>query len=166
MASKITYRLFCRYGNPDTTMGTKLEQFGQYFQSKFNQQFLGRHLTMMLERKSSFVGTKCLNFNMRYVCYAIKIKPLMAVLKPYIDNILYETAIPIMLPSQRDVALFHEDPIEYIRKQEDITETLYMPKNTLIDLIQYICKYKSNKKGKQDYLIPFLTYAKQNMEQY
>ena len=25
MASKITYRLFCRYGNPDTTMGTKLE---------------------------------------------------------------------------------------------------------------------------------------------
>lgn len=41
-----------------------------------------------------------------------------------------------------------------------------MPKNTLIDLIQYICKYKSNKKGKQDYLIPFLTYAKTNMEQY
>lgn len=37
-------------------------------------------------------------------------------LKPYIENIMYETAIPIMMASQRDIQLFTEDPIEYIRK--------------------------------------------------
>ena len=41
-----------------------------------------------------------------------------------------------------------------------------MPKNTVIDLIQYICKHKSNKNSPPDYLIPFLVYAKNNMDTY
>jgi hypothetical protein len=69
--------------------------------------------------------------------------------------------------SQRDQALFNEDPIEYIRKQEDFTETLYMPKNTVIDLLQHICQHKSDgKKSKPDYLVPFLNYVAQNMTSY
>jgi hypothetical protein len=68
-----------------------------------------------------------------------------------------------MMATQRDIQLFNEDPIEYIRKQEDFTETLYMPKNTVIDLVQYICMHKSDPKGRADYLIPFLNYAVENM---
>ena len=79
------------------------------------------------------------------------------------DNILYETVIPIMLTTKKDISLFSEDPIEYIRKQVDFTETLYMPQNTVIDLLQFICNYKSAKKGKSDYLMPFLGYAVNNM---
>ena len=93
----------------------------------------------------------------------------MATLKPYVENILYETAIPIMLVTQRDMQLFRDDPIEYIRKQEDFTETLYMPKNTTLDLLQYICMYKSggeNSKEKPDYLFPFLNYAVSNLKTY
>ena len=41
-----------------------------------------------------------------------------------------------------------------------------MPKNTVIDLLQYIVMYKSNKKGKPDYLVPFLNYAVTNMNNY
>lgn len=37
-------------------------------------------------------------------------------LKPYVENILYQTVIPIMMVSERDIKLFQEDPIEYIRK--------------------------------------------------
>jgi len=36
---------------------------------------------------------------------------------PFMDNILYETVIPLMLTSSRDIRLFEEDPIEFIRKQ-------------------------------------------------
>ena len=43
------------------------------------------------------------------------------------------------MPTHRDVNLFQDDPIEYIRKQEDFSETLYMSRNTVIDLLQYIC---------------------------
>ena len=67
----------------------------------------------------------------------------MDILKPFMENILYETIMPIMLVTHKDVTLFNEDPIEYIRKQQDFTETLFMPKNTVIDLLIYVCSYKS-----------------------
>ena len=42
-----------------------------------------------------------------------------------------------------------------------------MPKVTCVNLIQYVCAYKSTKKAKKpDYLIPFLTFATNNMTMY
>ena len=49
---------------------------------------------------------------------------------PFIENILYETVIPLMIISNRDIQLFEEEPIEYVRKQADLMETIYMPKVT------------------------------------
>ena len=89
----------------------------------------------MFKRKTNFVGSKTLNFVIKLVTSATKVKKTMDRLIPFIDNILYETAIPLMLTSNRDQQLFEEDPIEYIRKQQDIMETIYMPKNTTIDLL-------------------------------
>lgn len=40
----------------------------------------------------------------------------MKILKPFVENLLFETIIPIMLITHKDVVLFREDPIEYIRK--------------------------------------------------
>jgi importin-7 len=127
----------------------------------------------MFKRKSGFVGSKTLNFNIKYVAAATKLQKTMAKLLPFIENILYETVMPIMLVTHKDVTLFQEDPIEYIRKQLDFTETLFMPKNTVIDLLMYICSYTSTpktkgkkQKRKPDYLFPFLNFAVSNMQQY
>ena len=128
---------------------------------------LESHLQLVFKKKTNFVGSKTLNFNLKFVTCACKIERTMNKLKPFIDNILYETAIPIMLISQRDMSLFHEEPIEYIRKSDDLIETIYMPKVTCVNLIQYVCAYKSVKKQKKpDYLIPFLTFATNNMTMY
>ena len=114
------------------------KKFSKNFQETFSELLLESHLMLMFSRKTAFVGSKCLNFVIKYVSSATKLERTMSKLKPFIDNILYETVIPIMLPTMKDIALFSEDPIEYIRKQQDFTETLYMPKNTVIDLLQYI----------------------------
>lgn len=52
----------------------------------------------------------------------------MKILKPFVENLLFETIIPIMLITHKDVVLFKEDPIEYIRKQNDFTDTMFNPK--------------------------------------
>ena len=43
-----------------------------------------------------------------------------------------------------------------------------MPKNTTVDLLQLICQYKTTKgrAQKPDYLMPFLSFASNNMQQY
>ena len=129
---------------------------------------LESHLQLMFKKKSNFVGSKTLNFVIKFITASCKIERTMNKLKPFMDNILYETVIPIMLVSHRDMTLFNEDPIEYIRKCEDLIETIYMPKHTCIDLLQYICQYRSvkGKKGKPEYLYPFLSFATNNMTQY
>jgi hypothetical protein len=41
----------------------------------------------------------------------------MAKLKPFIEKLLYEVIVsPIMLLTHRDVTIFKDDPVEYIRK--------------------------------------------------
>ena len=128
---------------------------------------LESHLQLIFRKKTNFVGSKTLNFVIKFVTCSCKIERTMNKLKPFIDNILYETAIPIMLISHRDMSLFHEDPIEYIRKCDDLIETIYMPKITCVNLIQIVCAYKSVKKQKKpDYLFPFLTFATNNMTMY
>jgi hypothetical protein len=91
----------------------------------------------------------------------------MRVLKPFIENLLFETIIPIMLVQHKDVVLFREDPIEYIRKQNDITQTFMNPKFTVEELLESLCTYRSNKKIKRpDYLHKFLEFCVSNLNQY
>ena len=50
----------------------------------------------------------------------------------------------------------------------DIMETIYMPKINTVELIQLILQFKTQKgrKVKPDYLVPFLGFASNNMQQY
>jgi hypothetical protein len=67
---------------------------------------LESHLKLLLDRQTKFVGSKCLNFAIKYVSAATKIKQTMDKLKPFMDRIMYQSVVPIMLVTERDVSLF------------------------------------------------------------
>ena len=67
---------------------------------------LESHLQLMFKKKTNFVGSKTLNFCIKFVTASCKIERTMLKLKPFMDNILYETVIPIMLVTHRDMSLF------------------------------------------------------------
>jgi hypothetical protein len=133
-----------------------MKKFSKHFQATFAEPLLESHLNLLFSRSTNFVGSKCLNFCIKYVSASTKIERTMTKLKPLMNQILYETVLPIMMVTHSDVQLFNDDPTEYVRKQLDFTETLYMPKNTAIDLLLYICMYAPTKKAKPEYLMPFL----------
>lgn len=108
--------MFSKYGNPKFAAEKEI-LFSKSFHSQFSEMMLESHLQLMFKRKTGFVGSKTLNFNIKYVTSATKLQNTMNILKPFIDNILYETIMPIMLVTHKDVTLFNDDPIEYIRKQ-------------------------------------------------
>ena len=39
----------------------------------------------------------------------------MEKLKPFVENILYDTIITILFVTERDVTTFNNDPVEFIR---------------------------------------------------
>ena len=56
----------------------------------------------MFKRKTHYVGSKTLNFVIKLVSSATKVELTMTKMLPFLENILYETAIPLMLVSSRD----------------------------------------------------------------
>ena len=166
IAAKASYRLFSKYGNPKF-VDEKFADFSKKVLSTFAVPLLESHLQMVLRRKTHFVGSKTLNFAIKFVSQATKLPQTMKLLYPYIETLLFETLIPIMLITHRDLELFKEDPIEFIRKQNDFTETLFSPKNNVIDMLRYLCSYKQNKKQKKpDYLQKFLEFCAKNLNEY
>jgi len=146
VSCQTTYRMFSKYGNPKYA-DDKLADFSQGFREKYALPLLESHLTLVLRRKTNFVGNKALNYAIKYVGQATKMAATMNKLKPFVEKLLYEVVVsPIMLLTHKDISLFKEDPIEYVRKQNDFTETLFAPKNTAVDLLLYLAKYKSTKK--------------------
>lgn len=167
MACKITYRMFTKYGNPKT-VNEAFEIFSQRFLEAMAVPLLESHLQLVFKRKQNFVGSKALNFALKYVSSSTKQEKTMDVLRPFVENLLYETVIPIMLISHKDVSLFKEDPIEYIRKQNDFAETCFAHKNTGVDMMTYLCTYtlKKTKKKAPVYLHKFLEFCVNNLGQY
>jgi len=100
----------------------------------------------------------------------------MKELKPFVDNLLYDTIVPILFITVKDVDSFESNPVDFIRSQYDFTDTLYAPKNQVQDLLVYLCNYSSQKpptndkgkktKPKPDYLHQFLKYTVENLETY
>lgn len=115
IASKTTYRLFSKFGNP-TYVDEKFTAFSQRFKETFAIPLLESHLAQVFKRKTNFVGSKTLNFGIKYVQQAAKLPLTMKILYPFIEKILFEMIIPIMMVTHHDVTLFKDDPIEYIRK--------------------------------------------------
>jgi hypothetical protein len=60
----------------------------------------------------------------------------MNLMLPYIENLLFETAVPIILVTTHDLYLFKDEGIEFIRKQSDHSaETLFSNRINMIELV-------------------------------
>lgn len=74
-----------------------------------------------------------------------------------------------MLLNEKDVEDFESDPIEFVRKTRDASDTVYSAKSSVLDLITHSTRYKSNKEDENalpDYLEFFFQYCVDNLSEY
>ena len=102
-AARTTFRLFSKFAQTKYVENDETElAWHTYFQTSFAEMLCESHLQLMFKRKTHFVGSKTLNFVIKLVSSATKIKLTMDKMLPFMNNILYETAVPLMLISNRD----------------------------------------------------------------
>lgn len=117
ITAKTTYRLFMKYGDPNTAEKNDIaKQFANKVMLNYSIPLLESHVTLLLQREKQFVGSKALNFAIKFCSQAIKRPNTMEKLKPLVENILFNVVIPIMYITENDLATFENDPIEYIRR--------------------------------------------------
>lgn len=171
LTSALTFRILAKYGNPVLVPDEgAARSFSAHFCSNYAVPLLESQLQILFSKKESFVGSKALNFSFEYVSAATRIAATMEVLKPYVDNLLYDTLVPMLFATEHDVAAITEDPIEFIRKQPEFAETTFSPKSSVPDLLRFLCQYSSEPKSKPnrrpDYLYKFLDFTVKNLNSY
>ena len=162
----IMFRIFSKYAN-DKFVDEEDKPFSALVVNRYASNILNTALEIIFSRKSQFVGSKLLAYSLKFLQSSTKIKQTMLVVKPFIESILYEHIVPIMMVGETDLALFYDDGIEYIRKQQDFSDSFYSPRNVAIDLLKVICSYKSEPKQKTpEYLGGFLKFCSDNLQTY
>jgi hypothetical protein len=138
MAGRITYRTWSKYGNPDLIEGKELGEFSKRFIEKHGINLLEAQLKNLLNVKTQFIGNKSLTWSIKFIMSSIKKEITMEKLKSFMDQIMYDTILPIVMITERDEQLYQNEPIEYIRNQDDFTETMLAPKHQALDLLSQI----------------------------
>lgn len=116
-----------------------LQAFHREFESQYAMPLTQAHTNLLLKRRTEFVGTKTLNSSLRFFAIAIrKPKIYKPVCQPVLMQILFELSLPLLLTTPREVEVWTEDPIEYVRMQVDRTDHKNV-KHATRDLVQAIC---------------------------
>lgn len=97
------------------------KHFIRRFSLKFAIPLLESNLKILFARKNGFVGSQCLNHVIKMIKYATRIEKTMNWLKPHVEQLLFDTLIPIMFVTSRDIEMFDDDPVGYIREVYDYT---------------------------------------------
>ena len=168
IASKFTFRLFSKYG---TTKNRAPSDFHQAFCANFVETLvptlLDSHLQLVFRKKTNFVGSIALSYAIQFLEHASRVPLTMSIMEPYIENILYETTIPVIMVTGLDAFLFIEDPVEFVRRQSDSSETLFSYRQKMISFMYTLCAYKRDKNDYSPvYLHKFLEFCVTNLHQY
>ena len=136
-AARTSYRLFMRYarGAEYASNSEEDKAWCQLFIDNYSEMLCESHLQLVFKKKTHFVGSKTLNFSLKLVSCATKVSKTMTKMLPFVETILYDSVILLMLATKKDQELFTDDPVEYIRKQIDVFSTIYQPKQTSSELL-------------------------------
>ena len=67
-------------------------------------------------------------------------------IKPHIENILFNISLPLFMTSQKDLMTFQQDPIEYVRLQVDHQNEMNVKKQ-MSKFVERLCSLKYGRKA-------------------
>ncbi len=81
--------MFIKYGNPTIVENNDaVLEFSKKFQKEYSLNLLESHLSILMQKKTLFVGSKALNIAIKFASGSTKQEFTMQHLKPFIEDIL------------------------------------------------------------------------------
>ena len=118
-----------------------MKEFQDNYIARLNQV----HLKLLMLRQSQFVGTRTLALSIKFLTMSMRFKHTRELIKPHIENILFNISLPLFLTSEKDLITFESDPIEYVRLQVDHQNELNV-KRQLSMLVDKMCSLRYGKR--------------------
>ena len=140
-ASRICHHLFNKYGMVDYVNDDEMS-FHKQLMDEFFEPLLDSFIKILNRRRTHFVGTKTLNFTMKFFSTCTRVAPAMEKIIPYVETIMKNASIPVIMLNREDVDTFENEPEDFVRWQHSNMDTLYNPKKIMLDLLIELCEYK------------------------
>lgn len=166
--SHTAYRLFQQYCNPNYPSKSIMRildhetiiKFGDFFLYNFAAPFT----EVMLESLSAdrrYISPRVANLALLYLEHAISFGITYQVIKPKLAHLITDVIFPYLCISESDLALWAEDPVEYVRKTYDLLEDFNTPRAAACSLLQVLSKSCGSV-----VTMPLLSFLRQIMDRY
>jgi len=138
LSAKIVTKLHNKYRNIQAP-NEKTRLFSQIFLKTYAVPFLDTNLKILQKSKEQYVFVKVQFYAMSYINKLINDKELRNHLKDHIEFILFEIIIPAMFLTPKDEEDWQENPVEFLRGEEDLMEVPNNLKTVASHIVQKIC---------------------------
>ena len=98
------------------------KEFSNVFMSTYSVPFLETFLKILYKKKDQYIHLKVQFYSMRYIDKALKDPNLVRLLSEHLEFLLFDIYIPSMFLTVKDKEDWEENPIEFIRGEEDLLE--------------------------------------------
>jgi len=160
-SAQIMSRFFSRYGIPSYAEDEHKE-FSHFFREHAAVQFLGPVCEVLnLRPNGMFCTDRVLHLCLTFVGLAVELAPTYKMLKPHLDFLLYKVCFPTICLDADDIALFENDPHEFVQRQNSPMADYYDPRMAAITLMTDLVKHRG-----QDVTNPLLAFLTGILKQY
>jgi len=158
---QIMSRLFSRYGIPSYAE-EECQNFAKHFSQNVATQFLQPICeTLNLRPSGQFCTDRVVHLCLTYVDLSVELAPTYKMLKPYRDFLLYKVCFPTMCLTPEDIAVFENDPHEFVHRQNSPLADFYDPRMSAITVVTDLVKHRG-----QDITVPLLGFMTEILHRY
>jgi hypothetical protein len=142
-AVQIMSRLFSRYGIPSYADDDEAKSFALHFSQSVAPLFLGPVCEALnLRPTGQFCTDRVVHLCLTFVDLAVELSSTYKLLKPHLDFLLYQVCFPTMCLTPEDIAVFENDPVEFVHKASSPLADFYDPRMSAITLVTDLVKHR------------------------
>lgn len=113
---------------------------------------------MITQSKDYFINPDVLGYALKICSQAAKNEYTLKVILPHCMDLMKEYAIPLVMLTNKDIEDFNDNPVDFIRRMKDITETFYSCKHSAVEMILLFSFYKSKEDQEPDFLREYFSF--------
>jgi importin-7 len=135
--------------------------------AKYNQEILEASMKMISQSKDYFISPDLLTYSLKNWGQATKYPITIDFISPHWMKLMTEYAISLSMLTSQDEENFSENPMEFIHKMKDVTQTFYSCQHSAIEMILLFCflRTSEDEEAEPDHLRPFFNFCVENLTQ-
>lgn len=114
---------------------------------------------MITQSKDFFINPDILGYSMKICSQATKNPQTFEFITPQCVTLMKDYAVDLVMLTKKDLEDFSDNPMDFIRKMKDVTETFYSCKHSALEMIIIFCHLRSDPKAEPFFLREFFDYC-------